>query len=161
MHRWIGTDKMTKAALILVVSIGIANFSFAKKQTETPFRYRGGSENLPVGCKGMVELGASALNFKCPNGSLSVPYPSIELMQYRPDISRKIREMKINWKVRPGVRPIMRGKKNRYFTIVYKEQGETRGVVLEVAPESMRPYLAEIDVKCGKRVEVMESEEYD
>jgi len=25
----------------------------------------------------------------------------------------------------------------------------------------MRPYLAEIDVKSGKRVEVMESEEYD
>jgi hypothetical protein len=33
-------------------------------------------------------------------------------------------------------------------------------VVLKVAPRRMRPYLAEIELKSGKRVEVMGYEEY-
>ena len=162
MRGWIYSEKMTKPVLFLVVSIGIASLSFARKQTAAPFKYSGGSENLPAGCKGLVEVGLAVLTFKCPDGSVSVPYASIVLMQYRPDISRKILKMKIKWKVRPPVvAPIMVGKKNRYFAIAYQDQGETRRVVLEVPPETMRPYLAEIDVKAGKRIEVKEYEDYD
>ena len=70
--------------------------------------------------------------------------------------------MKIRWKMKPQVvAPILGGKKNRYFTIVYEERGATRALVLDVPPETMRPYLAEIDVKAGKRVEVKETEELE
>jgi len=36
----------------------------------------------------------------------------------------------------------------------------TQVVVLRVDPLSMRPYLAEIELKSGKRVEVMPYEDY-
>ena len=102
------------------------------------------------------------MTFRCPTGSVSMPFASISLMQYRPDISRKIRKMKIKWRVKPQIdAPILGGKKNRYFTIVYEEQGARRALVLDVPPDTMRPYLAEIDVKAEKRVEVKESEEYE
>jgi hypothetical protein len=162
MGKWLNPERLTQSILLQVFFLAIASSAFARKPPAVTFKYSGGSENVPAGCKGLVEVGASALTFKCPQGSFSVPYSSIDVMEYRPDISRKILRMKISWTVRPPVvAPIMVGKKNRYFTIVYQEQGETRGVVLDVAPERMRPYLAEIDVKAGKRVEVKETEDYD
>lgn len=70
--------------------------------------------------------------------------------------------MKIKWQVRPpSAMPLLGSKKNRYFVIVYGAHGAPAGLVLEVPPLTMRPYLAEIDLKAGKRVEVKEYEEYD
>jgi hypothetical protein len=125
------------------------------------FKYRGGTENLPQGCVGSLELASQALTFRCPSGSIAVPYASIQLMQYRPDLSRQVRNMKLKWQVKPdAVKPLIGGRRNRYFTVVYGPQG-TRAMVLDVSPETMRPYLAEIDLKAGKRVEVMEVQEYE
>ena len=82
-------------------------------------------------------------------------------MEYRQDISRKIRRMKVRWRVRPSyIAPIFGGKKNRFFTVVFAQDGATRVLVLRVGPEDMRPYLAEIDLKSGKRVEVQGYEQY-
>jgi hypothetical protein len=70
--------------------------------------------------------------------------------------------MKIKWKVRPEiVGPLFGKKENRYFTIVYGEHSPTEALVLKVSPDDMRPYLAEIDLKTGHRVEVMGYEKYD
>jgi len=154
---------MAKSALVLACLLSAGSFAHARKPRHaSPFKFVGGTEKIPESCKGLMEVGSAVLTFTCPNGSVSVPYDSISLMQYRPDISRKIRKMKIKWAVKPqaGLR-ILGGNKNRYFTIVYEEQGAVHAIVLEVPPETMRPYLAEIDVKSGKRVEVEETEEYD
>ena len=65
--------------------------------------------------------------------------------------------MKPQWKVKPQLfTPMFGGKGNRYFTIVYQvdDHGPTNTLVLEVSPDDMRPYLAEIDVKVGRRVDV-------
>lgn len=139
------------------------HFAFGREKTAAaPFRFAGGTANLPEGCQGALELGADALTFKCSGGSVVVPYSAITLMQYRPDISRTVSKMKIKWQVKPpSVTPLVGGKKNRFFTILYEEHGATGGLVLDVPPLTMRPYLAEIDVKAGKRVEVKEYEEYD
>lgn len=157
------TGRMAKSALALACLLGAGSFAFARKPRQaSPFKFVGGTEKIPESCKGLVEVGSAALTFTCSNSSVSVPYASISLMQYRPDISRKIRKMKIKWEVRPQTRMrILSGGKNRYFTIVYEEQGTIHAIVLGVPPETMRPYLAEIDVKSGKRVEVEESEEYE
>ncbi|MHB8652684.1 MAG: hypothetical protein ACYDA9_02270 [Terriglobia bacterium] len=155
--------RMAKSALVLACLLSPGSFAHARKPRHaSPFKFVGGTEKIPESCKGLMEVGSAVLTFTCPNGSVSVPYDSISLMQYRPDISRKIRKMKIKWAVKPqaGLR-ILGGNKNRYFTIVYEEQGTVHAIVLEVPPETMRPYLAEIDVKSGKRVEVEETEEYD
>ena len=47
----------------------------------------------------------------------------------------------------------MRGRENRYFTIVSSDQGKLRAVVLRVDENNMRPYFAEIELQSGKSVE--------
>ncbi len=95
--------------------------------------------------------------FACPEDSITIPYDSILLMQYRADISRKVRSMKLDWRFKPWRTG---GNRNRYFTVVYSTQGKKCAVVLAVSPANMRPYLAEIDLRIGRRVEVQDHENY-
>lgn len=154
---------ISSSFVILALLAGSGHCAWGReKAAAAPFRFAGGTSSLPEGCQGALEVGAEALTFKCSGGAVSVPYSAITLMQYRPDISRQIWKMKIKWQVKPpSVAPIVGGKKNRFFTIVYEERGAKSGLVLDVPPLTMRPYLAEIDVKAGKRVEVKEYDEYD
>jgi hypothetical protein len=128
-----------------------------------PFKYAGGTENVEPLCEGNLELGSQVLTFKCSTGSsVTIPYDSIAMMQYRPDVSKKVWKMKPKWKVRPVLEtPLMGSKRNRYFTVVYTKNGAAHAMILDVLPDAMRPYLAEIDLKAGKRVEVKSFETYD
>ena len=89
--------------------------------------------------------------------SISAPYSSNNVMQYRSDISRQVLKMNLGWKVKPKLK---HSKQNRYFTVLYNEGGSARALVFDVTPQVMQPYLAEIDLKSGKRVEVQSHEEY-
>ncbi len=122
------------------------------------FKYTGGTESVHENCEGNLELSSTTLTFECESGSVAVPYSSISLMQYRPDVSRQVWKMKLKWKLKP---PNGGGKQNRYFAVVYKDEDQPHALVLEVRPRVMRPYLAEIDLKTGKRVEVKSFEDYD
>lgn len=122
---------------------------------EPQFKYAAGTESLRQGCEGNLELNSTGMTFRCPAGSISVPYSDITLMQYRNDLSRKVRKMKIPWRLKPNFSvPLWGGKRNRYFTVVFKTDGTARAMVLRVSPDAMRPYLAEIDLKSAHRVEV-------
>lgn len=148
----------TLAAIMLFTGLAVGR----EKAHNPPFKYVGGTENVPENCEGNLELSSTSLTFKCQTGSATVPYEAVRLMQYRPNVSRKVWKMKIKWKVRPHVViPIVGGNRNRYFTIIFEEQGATRAIVVDVRPDALRPYLAEIDLKSGKQVEVMSFEEYD
>lgn len=155
-------------ALALLLSVLLIGWPAARRASarerasEPAFRYVGGTTRLPENCKGKLEVEPTALVFECSGGSLAIPYASVRLMQYRPDISRKVRKMKLRWKVKPQVSSSLLGAKgNRYFTVVYEENGSTGALVLRVSPEAMQPYLAEIDLKVGQRVEVERFEHYD
>jgi hypothetical protein len=146
-------------AAILTLVAGTRGREHAK---EPPFKFVGGTEALPVGCKGELELLAQHIVFRCPLGSVTIPYQSVHMMEYRSNLSKDLRRMKIKWKVRPEiVGPLFGKKENRYFTIVYGQPRPTEALVLKVSPDDMRPYLAEIDLKTGHRVEVMGYEKYD
>ena len=125
---------------------------------EAIFQYAGGSEKIEIDCAGKLEVSDSGLIFKCPGATVDLPFSTITLMQFRPDISPQVRNLKLKWKTYPSI--LVAGKQNRYFTVVCKKQGATHVVVLRVDPLSMRPYLAEIELKSGKRVEVMPYEDY-
>jgi hypothetical protein len=144
---------------LLVAWLALAAFAAASRKPppEPPFRYAGGKETIGPSCAGNLEFAGESLVFRCPLTTVSIPFSSISLMEYRPDISQRVRKLKLHWTVEP-VRE--RGKENRYFTIVYKDAAATHIVVLRVAPLAMRPYLAELELKSGKRVEVMGYEEY-
>lgn len=146
----------TVAALLLAGTL-----SAREEQPKPQFKYAAGTESLSQGCEGNLEIGTEGLTFKCVGGSVSAPYASISLMQYRSDVSRKVRKMKVKWTVRPDyVTPIFGGRRNRFFTVVFRTEAATRIVILRVHPEAMRPYLAEIDLRAEKRVEVESYEEY-
>ncbi len=148
------TPTAVLVALWLVASVANAG----KKAPPPPFLYAGGTEQVAAGCGGKLEVSTLGLVFKCTSASLDIPFSAITTMEYRPNLSPEVRNLKPNWKVRPRSH---RGNKNRYFTILYKEQDRTRVVVLQVEPLVMRPYLAEIELKSGKRVEVYGYEDYE
>jgi len=148
-----GVGGLLVAWLALAASVATSR----KPPPEPPFRYAGGTETIWPSCGGNLEVTGESLVFKCPLTTLTIPFSSISIMEYRPDISQRVRKLKPHWAVEPARE---RGKENRYFTLVYKDAAATHIVVLKVAPLSLRPYLAEIELKSGKRVEVMGYEEY-
>jgi hypothetical protein len=155
------------ASLLVAVGLGVlvvGGISAREHAAKPAFRYVAGTRKLPERCQGNLEMNSAAMTFECTGASVRIPYTAIRLMQYRPDISRKVRRMKPRWKVKPQLfSPMFGGKGNRYFTVVFQETDDSPAdtLVLEVSPDSMRPYLAEIDVKVGQRVEVEGFEDYD
>jgi hypothetical protein len=105
-----------------------------------------------------LEVTLEGLNFQCPGTSVDMPFSTISLMQFRPDVSLRVRKLKLKWSSFPTA--LVPAKHNQFFTVVWKKQGVTHVLVLRVDPLSMRPYLAEIELKSGKRVEVMPYEDY-
>jgi len=136
----------------------LVSASAVDKPKEPQFSYVAGTESVLAGCQGTLEVTSDALTFLCAQYSVHAPYDSISMMEYRADVSRTVRKMKLDWKLRP---PAGGGKKNRYFTVVYQDGGTNHAIILQVAPDAMRPYLAEIDLKAGKRVDVQSHEEYE
>jgi len=143
--------------LVLVLLIPGSAPLGIEQAKEAIFQYAGGTERIEIDCAGKLEVSDSGLIFKCPGASVDMPFSAISLMQFRPDISPQVRNLKLKWKTYPSI--LVAGKQNRYFTVVCKKQGVTHVMVLRVDPLSMRPYLAEIELKSGKRVEVMPFED--
>ena len=149
------TPKMWPLVFIMLVPWGAA---FGIEPTkEAVFQYAGGSEKIEIDCAGKLEVTQESLVFRCPGASVVMPFSTITLMEFRPDVSRRVRKLKLKWSTYPNA--LIAGKQNQYFTVVCKKERATQVVVLRVDPLSMRPYLAEIELKSGKRVEVMPYED--
>ena len=115
------------------------------------FTYAGGTGALHAGCKGKLELTHASMTFECPEGAITIPFESIAVMQYRPSVSRAVKQMKLQWKTKPSGSG---GKNNLFFTVLYRENSSLHAMVLKVLPEDMRPYLAQIELSTGKRIHV-------
>jgi hypothetical protein len=146
------------ASMLLLTPRAALPIEAAAKFKPAEFKYVGGTENLPADCQGKLEITSNRLVFSCPEGSVEIPYDSIVVMEYRSDVSRNLRRMNLNWTSAPWS---LRHKTNRYFTVVYNRRGRKQALVLDVSPEAMRPYFAEIDLKSGLRVQVENHEKYD
>ncbi len=140
--------------LILLLLLTGLVFGKRKPVDEPPFLYEAGTENLERGCGGKLEVLRDAIAFNCPQGTVSMPFSAITLMQFRPDVSKQVVRMNIDWKVRPQS---TKARDNLYFTILCNENGKIRAIVLRVIPDTLRPYLAEIELKSGKNVQVYRS----
>ena len=147
------TKRRTISISLLMALFLLTCSSYGKhKKTadEPPFQYEAGTENIEKGCGGKLEVLKEGLTFKCPGGTINLLFPTITLMQYRPDVSADVMAMKIPWKIIPQF-PRVKG--NKFFTIVCNEQGKLRAVVLRVEENDMRPYFAEIELQSGKSVQ--------
>jgi hypothetical protein len=155
----VADSPIVRTLVLAVVLLALGTLDLrGKKHVETQFRYAGGTEQMQKGCEGNLELGSQALTFRCAGGSINAPYSAISLMQYRSNISRQVLKMNLGWKVKPTVK---HSRQNRYFTVLYSEGGSARAIVFDVTPQVIQPYLAEIDLKSGKRVEVQSHEDYE
>ena len=156
-----GQAEKIGVVLLLLLLLSMGRLAAREEPPRSHFKYAGGTEKLSEGCEGNLELGPDDLIFKCQKDTISISYSAITLMQYRSDISRKIYRMKVKWAVRPaGPMLIISPKQNRFFSVVYRVQGTPHIMILRVRPEAMRPYLAELDLRAEKRVEVESYEEY-
>lgn len=145
---------LTQAMMIGMISgflIAIAPALARASAAQPEFSYAGGTESIGHGCGGKLELTGDSMTFRCPEGSVTIPYNSITLMQYRPAVSPTVRHMRLPWKVKPNGSG---GKKNLFFTVLYREGKSVHALVLRVMPDNMRPYLAEIELNTGKRIQV-------
>lgn len=150
------TWRIWPIVFVLLIPRGAATGTEQAK--EAVFQYAGGTEKIEIDCAGKLEVSDSGLIFKCPGASVDMPFSMISMMQFRPDISPQVRNLKLKRMTLPSI--LVAGKQNRFFTVVCKKQGVTHVMVLRVDPLSMRPYLAEIELKSGKRVEVMPYEDF-
>lgn len=149
----------SRAALLLFALAGFCRSGLASTLDQSPkFKYVGGTEHVQQDCVGALQIGTDALTYRCAADEVGIPYRDIEAMQYRADVTRRVRKMKVKWIIRPPDRS--GGSKNRYFVLLYRVSGSTHVLVLEVSPDQMRPYLAEIDLKVGRRVEVQSHEDF-
>ena len=145
------------ATLPLAAGLAYAGAQAKSQAGALPFEYAGGTEKIEQDSPGILEVTTEGLIFHSTNGNITLPFSTITIMEYRPNLSRQVRDLKVKWSVTPDPGG---HSKNRYFTIVCKDKDTTRVVVLNVDPRSLRPYLAEIELKSGKRVDVYEHVDY-
>ena len=141
---------IAKTAVILGVALLLAPTAWARSHEQAVFKYVAGTESMAKGCKGKLEVTASNLIFKCAQHSLTVPYPAIAQMEFQHQVSKKIRKMKLAWAIKPTS---ARSKHQGFFSVLYSEKGQTRAIILQTRDETMRPYMAEIDLKTGLPIE--------
>jgi hypothetical protein len=122
------------------------------------FMYAGGTEHLQYHCAGELQVALSAMTFRCPAGTITIPFDSITHMEYRPKVSPAVRKMKLAWTEKPSGSG---GKKNRFFTVLYRQDKRVHAVVLQVSPDEMRPYLAVLELHTGKRIAVWDYRGFD
>lgn len=149
-------------ALGLLPPTIIPNVFHRKKDQEAhepQFTYAGGTEDVADGCVGVLELSSNSMAYKCGQRTLMIPYKDIDVMEYRHDVSPGVWKMNPDWKVRPPQYHI-KGKGNHYFTLVYRGSGATHILVLDVPVDQMNPYLAEIELKTGRQVDVQRHDDY-
>src|SRR5579862_4889834 len=127
-HR-IARHVVISAGLIVALLLPIASgYGKQKKRADVPpFLYEAGTEKIEKGCGGKLEVLKEGFSFKCPGGTINLPYSAISLMQYRPDISAEVLAMKIPWNDAPQ---LARVRENKYFTVVCNDQGKLRAIVL-------------------------------
>jgi hypothetical protein len=145
---------ITINVLVAMLLLAGSGYGKHKKPDAPPFEYVAGTEKIGSTCAGKLEVLKEGFTFSCPLSTFSLPYSTITLMQYRPDVSAQVMAMKIPWTIKPQ---LTRMRANKYFTIVSNDQGKLRAVVLEVDENDMRPYFAEIELQAGKSVQEFRS----
>lgn len=140
-----------KAAAFLGVAtiLLLAPPAWGRSHNKPFFEYVAGTEPMPQRCDGKLEVTKQALVFQCEGAAVTVPYKSITEMEYRPTVSKKIRKMKLNWVIKPSS---SHSKHQGFFTVLFSDNNQTHAIVLKVPDATMRPYMAEIDLRTGQAI---------
>jgi hypothetical protein len=154
---WLARRTLRLGTAVLVAAF-LATPLRCASSTANDFAYVGGTENLQYHCEGELQVAPSSMTFRCAAGAVTIPFDSITHMEYRPKVSATVRKMKLRWTAKPAGSG---GKKNRFFTVLYKQGDRVHAVVLQVSPDDMRPYLAVLELHTGKRIAVWDYRGFD
>ncbi|HEX5412490.1 MAG TPA: hypothetical protein VFZ27_11600 [Terriglobia bacterium] len=139
-----------KMAGFLMALVLLAPHVWAQSHHDSEFKYVAGTEPMPKGCTGKLEVTEPALVFLCAGQSLSIPYDTITQMEFLPRVSKKIRKMKLPWTITPTSD---HSRHNGFFTVLYSSHGQPHAIILKARNDTMRPYLAEIDLRTKHPIE--------
>jgi hypothetical protein len=143
---------------VLIITVVLFPVMVQAHPADTEFTYAGGTEHLQYHCAGQLEVALSSMTFRCPAGAITIPFDSITHMEYRPKVSPAVSKMKLHWTEKPAGSG---GKKNRFFTVLFRKDQRVHALVLQVAPDEMRPYLAVLELHSGKRIIVWDYRGFD
>jgi hypothetical protein len=142
--------KIAKSAAVLAAVLLLAPAAWTRSNEQAVFKYVAGTESMAKGCEGKLEVTESDLLFQCAEQLLTIPYGAITEMEFQPRVSKKIRKMKLAWTIKPSS---SHSKHQGFFSVLYSEKGKTHAIILQARNETMRPYMAEIDLKTGRPIE--------
>jgi hypothetical protein len=143
-------SKMNKWTTLLAAVLLLTPQAWGRSGNHDLFKYVAGTESLPSGCKGQLEVTGSHLVFLCDEKSISISYNDITKMEFQPRVSKRIRKMKLAWAIKPTS---AHGKHDGFFTVLYRAGSQTHAIILRVRDDTMRPYMAEIDLRTGGPIE--------
>ena len=143
-------SRTVKTVALVTAIVLLAPQAWARSHDESVFKYVAGTEPIPKHCTGKLEVTETDLVFQCGGQSLAVPYGAITQMEFQPRVSKRIRKMKLAWAIKPTS---AHGKHDGFFTVVYSGNGRTHAIILRARNDTMRPYMAEIDMKTGHPIE--------
>lgn len=142
-------SKITRTVSLLMTALLLAATACGASKNQELFKYVAGTGTMSKGCAGKLEVTNSALVFRCGKQSLTMPYKAITEMSYMSRVSKRIRKMKLDWTVKPTS---SHSKHQGFFTVLYTEEGRSQAAILKVWNDTMRPYMAEIDLKTGQPI---------
>ena len=115
----------------------------------------GTNSDLPHRASGRIEISdEEALLFRCREGGVRIPYASIHALEYGQQVSRRYAEAIL-------ISPLLLLSKSRrhFVTISYLDDGgRQQALVFRVDKRDVRPVLAVLEARTGRRVEYQDEE---
>lgn len=144
-------SKIARLTGLLMAVLLLAATAWGASKNASLFKYVAGTEAMQKGCAGQLEVTDSALVFQCGEKSITAPYKAITQMLFMPRVSKSIRKMKLDWTIKP---PSSHSRHQGFFMVFYSDKGRQQAIILKVRNDTMRPYMAEIDLKSGRPIRV-------
>lgn len=148
--RLMNKRNIIKAAAFLAAFLVFARVARGQSDGMGVFMYMFGTEHIPQGCGGQLKVTETHLLYQCEQLSVTIPYHAITQMEFRPQVSKQIRKMKLAWVTKPTS---IRSKHAGFFSVLYSQKGRTHVIIMKVSEDTLRPYMAEIDLKTGRSIE--------
>lgn len=144
-------SKLARITGLVMTGLLLAATAWGASNNRSLFKYVAGTAAVPKGCAGRLEVTNSALVFQCGKQSVTAPYKAITQMLFMPRVSKRIQKMKLDWAVKPSS---SHSKHQSFFMVFYSDKGHQQVIILKVRNDTMRPYMAEIDLKTGLPIRV-------
>ena len=93
--------KTLRMAAFLIAVLLFVPSAWGRSHNQALFKYVAGTESMPKGCTGKLEVTETDMVFLCAKQSLHVRFSAITQMEFQPRVSKKIRKMKLAWTIKP------------------------------------------------------------